>query len=177
VAIGRSRAGAASGIPEFDRLASAFDGMGGGGLSRELKITWLAVYDILTGLANRGVFAEGCAARKLPARHRDGTSFAVLYLDLDHFKGINDTLGSSDWRPTPAVGGRTSAASVRDRKPVCFRRRRICLDRNRSAEPADAATLALKVLNALSEPVTIQNIEVRSGASVGIPCTDRITER
>jgi sensor histidine kinase regulating citrate/malate metabolism len=52
------RAASASGSPEFDRLAAAFDGMAAEVSSRELKISWLARHDVLTGLANRTVFAE-----------------------------------------------------------------------------------------------------------------------
>ena len=162
------RAGAASGIPEFDRLASAFDGMAAEVSSRELKITWLARYDILTGLANRGIFAEG-VQHEIARAHRDGTSFAVLYLDLDHFKGINDTLGHPIGDQLLQSVAERLRASVRETDTVSrFGGDEFALIATDLREPADAATLALKVLNALSEPVTIQNIEVRSGASVGI---------
>ena len=69
-------------------------------------------FDALTGLANRGVFVE--ALHLAIAREERGqTGFAVIYLDLDHFKDVNDTLGHPigdellrPWRngcdPTPA---------------------------------------------------------------------------
>src|SRR5262249_29855567 len=56
------------------------------------QIARMARYDALTGLVNRQVFVETLERRIARAR-RDGTSFAVLYLDLDHFKDVNDTLG------------------------------------------------------------------------------------
>ena len=56
------------------------------------QLTWLAHYDALTGLANRHHFRSQLAELLAPA---DGSepAFAVLCLDLDHFKTINDTLG------------------------------------------------------------------------------------
>jgi diguanylate cyclase (GGDEF)-like protein len=162
------RAGAASGIPEFDRLASAFDGMASEVSSREFKISWLARYDILTGLANRGVFAEA-VQHEIARAQRDGTSFAVLYLDLDHFKGINDTLGHPIGDQLLQSVAQRLRANVREIDTVSrFGGDEFAMIAADLREPADAATLSLKVLSALAEPVTIQNIEVRSGASVGI---------
>jgi diguanylate cyclase (GGDEF)-like protein len=162
------RAGAASGIPEFDRLALAFDAMAVEVSSRELKISWLARYDILTGLANRGVFAEALQ-HEIARAHRDGTSFAVLYLDLDHFKDVNDTLGHPIGDQLLQSVAERLRSSVRETDTVArFGGDEFALIATDLREPADAATLAVKVLAAMSEPVSIQNIEVRSGASVGI---------
>ncbi|HSF10072.1 MAG TPA: diguanylate cyclase, partial [Nitrospirales bacterium] len=56
------------------------------------RITQLAHYDHLTGLANRGLFYErlNCAVARC---HRNDTAIALMFLDLDHFKDINDSLG------------------------------------------------------------------------------------
>ena len=163
-----ARADATSGIPEFDRLAAAFDGMAAEISSRELKITWMARYDNLTGLANRSVFAEALQ-HEIARAHRDGTSFAVLYLDLDHFKDINDSLGHPIGdQLLQSVADRLRAA-VRETDTVSrFGGDEFALIATDLRQPADAANLAIKVLTALSQPVVIQNMEVRSGASVGI---------
>jgi diguanylate cyclase (GGDEF)-like protein len=162
------RAESASGIPEFDRLASAFDGMAAEVSSRELKISWMARYDILTGLANRGVFAEALQ-HEIARANRDGTSFAVLYLDLDHFKDVNDTLGHPIGDLLLQSVAERLRASVRETDTVSrFGGDEFALIATDLREPADAAALALKVLAATSEPVLIGDIEVRSGASVGI---------
>ena len=58
----------------------------------EKRIAFLAQHDLLTGLANRVLFAEKLddAAKRF---QRHGTTFTVLMLDLDKFKNVNDTLG------------------------------------------------------------------------------------
>ena len=56
------------------------------------EVTQLAMHDALTGLPNRLLFADR-AAQALAAARRDGSRPAVLMLDLDRFKEVNDTLG------------------------------------------------------------------------------------
>ncbi len=58
----------------------------------EDKIHYLAFYDNLTGLANRSLFREQWS-KILPHARRNGKKVTILFIDLDHFKRINDTLG------------------------------------------------------------------------------------
>ena len=57
----------------------------------ETKIAHMAHHDALTGLANRVLFSD--RLDEMVVRSANGTPFAVMYLDLDHFKAVNDTLG------------------------------------------------------------------------------------
>jgi len=60
----------------------------------EQKMRFMALHDDLTGLANRRLFMEQSATLLATAK-RDGARASVLYIDLDGFKGINDSLGHS----------------------------------------------------------------------------------
>ncbi|MHB8268807.1 bifunctional diguanylate cyclase/phosphodiesterase [Bradyrhizobium sp.] len=163
-----ARAASASGSPEFDRLAAAFDGMAAEVSRRELEISWLARHDVLTGLANRTVFAEALQ-REIARAHRDGTNFAVLYLDLDHFKDINDTLGHPIGDLLLQSVAERLRANVRETDTVSrFGGDEFALIATELKQPGDAATLAEKVLAMMSEPVSLRDMEVRSGATIGI---------
>jgi len=78
----------------------------------EARIAQLAHYDPLTGLPNRTLFRE--QLEKELSLVRRGAELAVLYLDLDHFKSINDTLGH------PA--GDELLKAVAQRLCVCLRK-------------------------------------------------------
>ncbi|RKE45634.1 MULTISPECIES: EAL domain-containing protein [unclassified Sphingomonas] len=80
------------GRDEISRLAASFDRMSAGILERENRITHLAFHDVLTGLPNRTFFRKSLDQAILQVR-RAGGGIAVLCLDLDRFKGVNDTLG------------------------------------------------------------------------------------
>ncbi|MHC5720012.1 MAG: diguanylate cyclase domain-containing protein, partial [Nostoc sp.] len=58
----------------------------------EEKIRYQALHDVLTGLPNRVLFNE-LLSKTVPNATRNGESLAVIFLDLDRFKVINDTLG------------------------------------------------------------------------------------
>jgi diguanylate cyclase (GGDEF)-like protein len=59
----------------------------------EAELAHMAHFDFLTGLPNRGYFMENLMARMSPARWPPGQSFAIIYMDLDGFKQVNDRLG------------------------------------------------------------------------------------
>jgi diguanylate cyclase (GGDEF)-like protein len=83
---------AVTGRDEIGQLADSFNRMSQGIVEREHRITHLAFHDTLTGLPNRAFFRQSVdqACARIA---RTGERLAVLCLDLDGFKAINDTLG------------------------------------------------------------------------------------
>ena len=127
-----------------------------------------ARHDFLTGLFNRSVFVEELK-RTIASAHRDGKSFAVLYLDLDHFKDVNDTLGHPVGDSLLQAVAERLQAAIRETDIVArFGGDEFGLINTDIGEPTDAVVLADKVLRVLGEPFSILGGEVRSGASIGI---------
>ncbi|MEH3048495.1 putative bifunctional diguanylate cyclase/phosphodiesterase [Sphingomonas adhaesiva] len=77
---------------EIGRLADSFNRMSSGIVERENRIAHLAFHDSLTGLPNR-VSLRQMLEQKVERAARTGTQVGVMCLDLDGFKGVNDTLG------------------------------------------------------------------------------------
>ena len=134
----------------------------------EAQIARLARYDHLTGLANRTVFVEALQ-HAIARAHRGGPKFAVLYLDLDHFKDVNDTLGHPigdlllQW-----VAARIQSGVRQTDTVARFGGDEFALIAADIRNPEDAAVLADKLLRSLAEPLTIEGNEIRSGTSAGI---------
>jgi diguanylate cyclase (GGDEF)-like protein/PAS domain S-box-containing protein len=134
--------------------------------SLEKRISHLALHDGLTDLANRTLFNE----RLEEALAKDPKdSVAVLCLDLDHFKNVNDSFGH-------AVGDALLQA-VATRLRSCVRRTDIVgrmggdefTVLQKSKDPCtDAALLAERLIEKISAPYRIEGNEVRIGISVGI---------
>jgi diguanylate cyclase (GGDEF)-like protein len=135
----------------------------------EDKIAHLARTDALTGLANRVTFIE--RLRQAFSASRRGTSpFAILYVDLDHFKDVNDTLG----HPV----GDLLLREVADRLKSCTRESDVIsrlggdefavlqLD---IADAASAGALAAKLQKSLALPYSIAGNEINLiTASIGV---------
>ena len=126
--------------------------------------------DPLTGLCNRAVFVEGLGRRLTEFKERRGGSrFAVLYLDLDRFKVVNDSLGH-------LVGDELLTAVAR-RLESCLRQgdvlARLGGDEfvillNALGDEAQANAVAFRIQKSLSSPFSIGGREVFTSASIGI---------
>jgi diguanylate cyclase (GGDEF)-like protein/PAS domain S-box-containing protein len=134
----------------------------------EPKIARLARTDSLTGTANRATFLERLRQACAPSR-RGAPRFALLTLDIDRFKEINDTLGH------PA--GDQLLTTVADRLQASVRQSDIVarLGGDEFAilqfdlvDTSDAGALATKIRDALAVPVTIGGNELRITSSIGI---------
>jgi diguanylate cyclase (GGDEF)-like protein len=127
-----------------------------------------AFHDALTGLANRALFTDRLE-HALALRARGGNELVVMYLDLDDFKLVNDSLGHD--------AGDALLRGVAERLRACFR-------------PADTIArlggdefavivesgdrpeaLARKILNSLQHPFPIQSGLVSASASIGVATT------
>lgn len=134
----------------------------------EEQIRWQANYDPVTGLPNRTLFHERLAA-SLSSSHREGWITALLFIDLDNFKAVNDTRGHvvGDWL-LQEVAGRL-ANSVREADTVArlggdeFT---VILQDVTGAD--DAAMVAQKIVSAVAEPFFAEGGDIFIGASVGI---------
>lgn len=143
----------------------------GGALQRqkmEEMIRHEALHDRLTGLPNRTLLGEKLNLA-LQNAHRRGSLFALMFLDLDHFKIVNDTLGH-------AIGDRLLQAVVK-RLSSCLREgdtiarwggdEFIILLPNIS-RAKDAAAIAQRILEVLQGDFDLEGNKVAIGSSIGI---------
>lgn len=136
------------------------------------RIEQLAHYDVLTGLPNRFLFNSRAQAA-IEAAQRKQQSLALLFIDLDRFKNVNDSLGHQAGDALLVeVGGRIKSC-VRGSDLVG----RLSGDEflvllADMGRPQDAALVADKIIAALGEPVALPGGEVRIGCSVGIALLD-----
>ena len=140
-------------------------------LTRELehgrdRLHHEATHDALTGLCNRTLFAEETAAA---IRLADHEALAVLFIDLDDFKTVNDSMGheagdellreAARRLETCARPGDVVARLGGDEFAVLLRSAK---DRN------DVVSVARRILDALDEPIDLSTRAVRIGCSIGI---------
>jgi diguanylate cyclase (GGDEF)-like protein/PAS domain S-box-containing protein len=134
----------------------------------EDKIALLARTDPLTGLANRAAFGE--RLRQLfTASKRGGIPFGLLYMDLDHFKDINDTLGHPVGDILLKEVAERLKQSVRENDVVArLGGDEFAILQTDMGEPAAAGTLAAKIMATLSAPYIIEGNELHVTISIGI---------
>ncbi|MEO0995972.1 MAG: EAL domain-containing protein [Pseudomonadota bacterium] len=143
----------------------------------ERKLEFLAQYDKLTGLANRYLFRDE-AQRVIANADRNQTRAAVLLLDLDNFKAVNDTLGhDAGDRLLQHVAGRMRAALRTGDLIARLGGDEFAVLIDAVPEPAAIATVAGKLLAAVGAPLTIGGRAVDVTPSIGIAtCPDAATE-
>ncbi|WP_123376412.1 GGDEF domain-containing protein, partial [Pseudomonas fluorescens] len=134
----------------------------------EEKISLLARTDGLTGLANRTTLLERLHQAFAAAR-RGGAPFAVFYLDLDHFKRINDTLGHPIGDLLLQEVARRIKACVRENDLVArLGGDEFAIVQLDAGDPTQSAALAGKVRDELVLPYTLDGNNVRVSVSIGI---------
>jgi diguanylate cyclase (GGDEF)-like protein len=128
----------------------------------------LAFYDPLTKLCNRRLFND-LLTRMIATTERDGKRMALLYLDLDDFKRINDSLGHESGDQLLKIIGERLSSVVRKSDIVA----RIGGDEFCALLPniqtgVNAAHVAEKILEAIEKPVKLGTHSVRVTPSIGI---------
>ena len=127
-----------------------------------------ALHDALTGLPNRTAFLERLGAALTDARAGFGP-FAVLALDLDRFKLINDSLGHSVGDELLREVARRLRAAVRSDDTVARMSGDEFLVLARHVRsPAEAGQVAESIIAALSKPLRLETLEVLVSTSIGI---------
>lgn len=129
----------------------------------EAELAKLRYYDVLTGLPNRRMFQE-----KLETQGA-GADTALLYLDLDRFKAVNDTLGHPAGDALLcAVAQRLTGCSREGDLIVRLGGDEFAIVQAGGEQPFQATTLARRVIDTLNQPFELGGRQVEIGVSVGI---------
>ncbi len=134
----------------------------------EEQIEFHAYHDVLTMLPNRKLFTDRLS-HSLSRARRSGKSLAVMFVDLDHFKSINDRLGHEAGDELLLEMAGRLRANVRDDDTVArLGGDEFTIILAELRYPEDAVNVAEKVLKAVEQPLVIAGTSIEVTASVGI---------
>ena len=155
---------------EIGQLAQSFEAMRVSVAEQQAQNLRLAYWDTLTGLPNRAQFGKA-VAQAIAEAGESRAPVAVLMLDLDRFKHVNDVLGYHFGDLLlKAVGERLTQQVMRDGDLVA----RLSGDEFavllRSGDAALAESVAQRIARAFEQPLTLQEQKVDMGAGIGIAC-------
>ncbi len=137
-------------------------------MQAEKAVQQLAYYDLLTGLPNR-LLLQDRLGHALAKAGRDRALLAVLFLDLDRFKLINDTLGHpAGDRLLKTVGGRLNNCVRKSDTVARLGGDEFVIILPTVTHTEDVTRIAEKVLQSLSLPVMLEEKEVFTSTSIGI---------
>ncbi len=134
----------------------------------EQRLIKLAKYDVLTGLSNRAKFHDFTEGKIAYSAHND-KKMAILFIDLDHFKNINDSMGHD--------AGDELLISVAERLRTCVRDTDLVARMGGDefaitlvdiGNPSQITRIVQNVLEVLAKPFFIESREIIISASIGI---------
>jgi diguanylate cyclase (GGDEF)-like protein len=141
----------------------------------EARLAHMARHDLVTGLPNRLLFSEHAAS--LLARAHQDRALALLCIDIDRFRVINDTLGHATGDALLRAVGQRVAACVPGGRDLVFR-----LGGNEFAilqegdQPHDARLLAQRVADAMAEPFAIVHSAIQVSVTLGVALASDMEE-
>jgi diguanylate cyclase (GGDEF)-like protein len=155
-------------IGEAGRAFNSLLGAVEGRKDLEERLRYQAFHDMLTGLPNRAYFIDKLAAAEC-ARREDGTPSAVLFLDVDNLKAVNDSLGHEGGDTLIKLLCERLVGSVRDTDTVA----RLSGDEfavllSGPGSEHQAERVAHRVINSLRAPTHVGEHLVRTGFSIGL---------
>ena len=134
----------------------------------EARLEHLALHDSLTELPNRRFFME-LAQKNISLAQRTGERFALMAIDLDDFKLINDVHGHSAGDEMIRVMARRIATTVRDADIAArFGGDEFAIVQTCASQPHLAIALAERLLDVLRAPVYLDGAEVTASVSIGV---------
>ncbi len=145
----------------------------------EARIAHMARHDLLTGLPNRLLFGEHLQQALLRIGQTgtgmapSGGTIAVLLLDLDRFKVVNDTFGHPMGDRLLCLVTERLRAAAHDRDLVArLDGDEFAVVQEGAAQPQDATMLGQRIIDALAEPFDLDGQPVQIGASLGVTLCD-----
>lgn len=145
--------------------------------AREKIAARQAGHDLLSGLANRKLFAQWLEY-ELARRRREDARFALMYLDIDHFKDINDRHGhDAGDRMIASVAKRISATLRPTDRLARFGGDEFAILQTGVRTMRDAEALATRIVEAMRASFDLGRLEIVSSVSIGIAlCPDNASE-
>jgi diguanylate cyclase (GGDEF)-like protein/PAS domain S-box-containing protein len=135
----------------------------------QTDVTDRRAYDPLTGLPNRALFVERLEGALLRARRRSGYLFAVLFLDLDRFKLINDSLGHLAGDQLLTVLARRFLSCIRPGDVIGrFGGDEFAILLDNIVDAEDGTRIAERLLASVGEPIDLDGHEAALSGSIGI---------
>jgi diguanylate cyclase (GGDEF)-like protein/PAS domain S-box-containing protein len=134
----------------------------------EARFEHLALHDPLTDLPNRRLFME-LASKSISHAHRAKERFAMLTVDLDGFKLVNDMHGHAAGDKLLKVVADRISATIRESDVFArFGGDEFAILQGSAAQPSHAMSLAERLLDVLSVPIRLSDAEVTVTASIGV---------